>query len=72
MSPLLEQAIAALQQLPPDEQDRYAAWILEEIADDQRWDGAFAGSQEALAKLAERALSEHRAGQTQDLDADNL
>jgi len=64
MTALLDQAIAAVQQLTPDKQDAIAAIIMEELADDQRWDAAFAGSQEKLARLAEHARAAKRAGKT--------
>ncbi len=55
MTALLDQAIAAVQQLEPKQQDAIAALILEELADEQRWDQSFAQSQDALSRLAEQA-----------------
>jgi len=62
MTKLLEQAVAAAEKLSPDEQDALPQWILDELASEQRWDEAFARSQDALAKLADEALPEYRAG----------
>ena len=59
MTELLEKAFAEAEKLPPDEQDTFAQWILDELASEQRWDEAFARSQDALAKLADQALSEY-------------
>ncbi len=42
MTQLLEEAIAKLQQLPPQEQDAMAQLILDELAAEQQWDQAFA------------------------------
>ncbi len=72
MTELLERAIAKLKTLSASEQDAIAAMILEEIEDEIRWDEAFANSQGALAKLAAEAMSEHRAGKTQELDPKTL
>jgi aspartate/glutamate racemase len=38
--------------LSPDQQDQIAQIILDELADEQRWDEAFANSQDMLARLA--------------------
>ena len=43
-------------------------WLLSGIESERRWDKAFATSSDLLTRLAEEALAEHRAGQTQDLD----
>lgn len=72
MTNLLERAFAQAATLPEVEQDALAALILAEIESEQRWQHAFAGSQDMLARLADEALEEHRAGETQDLDPDAL
>src|SRR5258708_19022396 len=48
--------------------------LLEQIEalDEALWDMQFANSQEALAKLAEEALEEHRQGKTVEMDLDEL
>ncbi len=51
MTQLLE-ALACVAQLPAEQQDAIASIILEELEDEQRWDAAFAASQEKLGKLA--------------------
>lgn len=40
--------------------------LLEEV-DEQRWEEAFADSQDQLAHLADKALAEYRQGKTQEL-----
>ncbi len=72
MTDLLEQAFNTAAQLPPDEQDAFAKWMLHELASEQRWNELFAKSQDMLAKMAEEALAEHRAGRTLPLDPDSL
>ena len=72
MTELLERAIARLKILAPSEQNAIAAMILEELEDETRWDEAFSGSPNVLAKLAAEAMNEYRAGKTQELDPDTL
>jgi hypothetical protein len=56
----LKKAFEAASRLP--DQDELAAAILEELEADERLEAAFAHSQDALARLADEALEEHRAG----------
>ena len=72
MTELLQQALAKVQKLPDAEQDAIAAIILEEIADERRWDEAFARSQEQLARLADRVREDIRAGRVRDIGVDEL
>ena len=58
---------------PPDAgQDAIAAIILEEIADDRRWDEAFARSQHQLGCLADRVREDIRAGRVKNLGIDEI
>ena len=66
MTALLEQAFAQAAKLPTAEQDVLAARLLAEIAAEDAFDQAIASSSDKLARLAEHALAEHRAGLTQD------
>ena len=72
MTKLLEQAIAKIKNLPDNEQDIIATIIIEEIEDEIQWEKAFADSQDILAKLAAEAMTEYRAGKTQELDPETL
>ncbi|MAT70819.1 MAG: hypothetical protein CMJ58_14990 [Planctomycetaceae bacterium] len=72
MTTKLQEAFEKAQQLPPDEQDRLGAWLMHELASEQRWQQSFAKSQDQLAQLANEALAEHRAGKTQPLDPDAI
>ena len=72
MTTLLEEAIRAMAELPEDRQDAMAAWILEELKAEQAWDLAFAQSQDQLAKLAEKARNDRRAGRGKPLGFDEL
>jgi hypothetical protein len=62
MTKALNRAFEAASRLPEREQDELATAILEELAADERWEAAFAQSQQALAQLGEEARREHRAG----------
>lgn len=62
MTQLLEQALTAVRELPAEEQDAIAALIRDELADDKRWDAAFAKSQDQLAEMAAKARAEIQAG----------
>ena len=72
MTELLERAFAEATKLPEPEQDRLVTWILDELASEQRWDQAFADSEDMLVQLADEALREHQQGQTRRLDPDTL
>lgn len=72
MTKSLQRAIKKIEELPAGDQDALAALILEELESEERWQQRFASSADALAKLAEEALAEHRAGKTLPLDPDTL
>ena len=67
MSDALQKAFEVAGRLPKREQDELAAAILEELASDECWDAALGQPQEAVARLADEALGEHRAGRTKAL-----
>ncbi len=58
--------------MPEEDQRAFAARILDELVSEQRWNKAFANSQEQLAALAEEARAEYRAGLTVELDLNDL
>jgi hypothetical protein len=62
MTQLLEKAMTAVNRLAADQQDTIAALILDELADERKWDDAFAGSQDKLAVLAKKARADRKAG----------
>ena len=72
MTELLEQAIAKIKNLPESEQDTIATIILEELEDETKWDNSFANSQDLLASLAGEAMKEYAAGETEELDPEQL
>ena len=71
MTKLLEKAFAEAARLSPGEQDAFAAWVLEELESERKWDVAFQNSPDALAKLAAEALAEDDAGRTKPMQTEH-
>jgi hypothetical protein len=69
---LLKKAFDAASQLPDDEQDAVAEWLLAELATEKEWEERFAGTQDALSVLAREASEEHQRGDTKELDPESL
>jgi aspartate/glutamate racemase len=69
---LLEKALAEIHKLSESQQDALASMILEELADERLWEESFARSQDQLAKLAEKALQDIRAGRVRNIGIDEL
>ena len=72
MTTKLQEAFDKAQKLPPGEQERFGAWMLEELSSEELWQELFRRSPELLERLANEALAEHRAGKTMPLDPDEL
>jgi hypothetical protein len=72
MDALLEKVMVEASKLPDDEQKAFAAWALTELESERRWDDLFSRSQDLLARLAEEARQEYRAGLTEPLDPEKL
>ena len=72
MTQALNAAMAKLATLPPDEQDRVARWLLDELRDEEDWSRRFAGSPVALGKLASEARADRVQGRATELDPDKL
>lgn len=72
MTQLLAQAMLEVEKLPQPEQDAIATMILDELADEDRWEASFARSQDQLAKLAAQTRDEIRAGRVRKMGVDEL
>lgn len=72
MTQLLEQALSEVTKRPESEQDAIAAMILEELADERRWQESFARSQDQLTRLAAKVREDVRAGRVQSGGFDQL
>lgn len=68
MTKMLEKAFAEVSKLPEIEQNKFAKWLLDELAAEKDWEAVFADSEEFLSHLADEALSEHRHGKTRPMD----
>ncbi len=72
MTQLLEKVLTEVYKLPPEKQDTIAALILEELDDEQRWDAAFAESQDKIAQLARKVRADIKAGRIKKMGIDEL
>ena len=74
MNQLLQSAFNRAAELPPEEQDRFALFLLAELDSERQWAELFARheSEDLLERLADEALSEHRSGRTQRLTMEDL
>lgn len=72
MTTLLQRAFAEAAKRSEAEQDLLASRLLAELAAEDDFDRAIAGSTDRLAQLAQQVIAEHRAGLTEELDPDRL
>ena len=74
MNQLLQDAFQRAAELPQAEQDRFARFLLAELESERQWDDLFASSEseDLLERMADEALSDHRAGRTRLLDTEDL
>ncbi len=68
MTWLLENALEKVGKLSEDEQNAIASQILETLEDEEAWRKKLARNPAKLRALAEKALNEHRRGETRPLD----
>ena len=70
----LSQAFHQAEKLPITEQKILAEWMLELLQSEKRWNELFASSQsqDVLSQLADEALEEFHAGNTELLDVHTL
>ncbi|HTW94019.1 MAG TPA: hypothetical protein VMD30_04435 [Tepidisphaeraceae bacterium] len=62
MTRILQRAIDKAEQLPADAQRQLAKQLLDEIEGELKWEESLAKSQDALEKLAKKALAAKRKG----------
>lgn len=69
MTKLMKQFIERLQEIPEEEQDKYAATYLKELEDDQRWEELFSRTtEEQWEKLVKEAEKDVEKEETVPLD----
>lgn len=54
------------------DQNDFAKFILDELESERRWEPAFGDSQDERERLADEALEEHEAGNSQELGLNRL
>ena len=72
MTTLLEKAFQKAGHLPAAAQDTLAQEILDDLADEARWDNTLAQTGKMIDRLAERALHQYQAGKTRPQGFDKL
>ena len=74
MIQLLQEAFNRAADLPPDEQERFAKFVLAELDADREWSRLFdlPESDDLLDRLASEALSAHQEGRTTLLNPESL
>lgn len=71
MTELLDKAFKEVSQLPEKEQEEFAAFLLEELASEDRWHTFLSTSTETLEQLARETEREIEAGETTPLNMEN-
>ncbi len=72
MTQQLERAFAEAAKLPDEAQVGFAEWILAELQSELRWDRLFSESPDVLAMLAQEGIDEYEAGETEELDPEQI
>ena len=72
MTTLLQKAFSEASKLPDQVQNLIGARLLAELVEETEFDRAIAASSDTLARLAQEALAEHRAGSSQELNPERL
>lgn len=72
MTKLLKKAFEEASKLPELEQNALAKQLLNELTTENKWEKAFASSEDILSRLADEAIEEHKQGRTKPLDVDSL
>jgi len=68
MTKTTKKLVETLEKLPDEEQESVAAFLLEELKSEQRWEKLFSESQDELSRLADEALEEFERGETQPME----
>ncbi len=74
MNQYLKRTFQKASQLPEAEQTRFARFLLAELEANRQWQALFSHpeSEDLLERLADEAVSDHRAGLTSPLDPEKL
>ena len=69
MTEMLDKAFAQASNLPEDEQNVFAAFMLDELKAEEKWSRLLSNSLSELAELAREARDEFEAGETKPFQA---
>lgn len=69
---LLEKAFEKAAELPEQEQNEFAGFLISELEEEKKWAESFEKYPEVLEKLGQKALKDHREGKTEPLNPDKL
>ena len=72
MTPLLEQALVAVRDLPESEQNTIASLIMAELSDEGQWEKQFDMTQQQLGNWAEKVRADIQAGRIHRSGIDEL
>ncbi|MDR9418411.1 hypothetical protein [Gracilimonas sp.] len=72
MNNKVKEVVNKLEELPKEERESFAAFVLEELESEERWSELFKKSGSVLTNLANEALTEYKSGKTKKLDQDKL
>ena len=74
MNQHLKQAFQKASRLPEADQTRFARFLLAELEANRQWQALFSRpeSEDLLERMADEAVSDHRAGRTSPLDPAKL
>ena len=74
MTKLLQQAFERASELPQEDQDKFARFLLAELDTERQWTELFSRpeSEDLLERLADEAVAAHRAGLTRPLNPEEL
>jgi len=68
MTEMLNRAFERASRLPEEEQNEFAAFLLDELQAEDRWFELLSSSGGKLEELAEEARDEYRAGETEQFN----
>ena len=72
MTKLMSELVAEITQMPEPQQDEWAAYVLAELRDEQRWDERFAQTRPELDALEARVRDEMRDGKFIEFNPDEM
>ncbi len=74
MTKLLQRAFERASELPQEEQEKFARFLLAELESERQWAESFSRteSEDLLERLSDEAVAAHRGGLTRPLDPEEL